>query len=189
MHYTPIGRVRTDRSKVGLVFSKTKPTREAFTIGIANPDLLLPAKTDNIAVASSMVLSGNARLLSLFPHMHLRGKDFKFTITKPHESPEVVLSVPGYDFGWQTYYVLAEPMNLPKGTRVDCLAHFDNSEGNPYNPDPNKMVRWGEQTFEEMMIGYLDMDVPVGEPPLQGPDFCPPPRRPRWPRSRPCAGS
>jgi hypothetical protein len=173
VHYTPIGRVRTDRSRLGLVFSKTKPTREAFTIGIANPDLLLPAKADNIAVASSMVLSGNARLLSLFPHMHLRGKDFKFTITKPQESPEVVLSVPGYDFGWQTYYVLSEPMNLPKGTRVDCLAHFDNSEGNPYNPDSSKMVRWGEQTFEEMMIGYLDMDVPVGEPVLQGPDFQP----------------
>ena len=64
-------------------------------------------------------------------------------------------------------------MNLPKGTRIDCLAHFDNSESNPYNPDPNKMVRWGEQTFEEMMIGYLDMDVPVGKPVLQGPDFVP----------------
>ena len=101
----------------GLVFAKTKPTREAFTVGIANPDLLLPATPDNVAVASSMVLPGDARLLSLFPHMHLRGKDFKFTITKPGESPQVVLSVPAYDFGWQTYYVLAEPMNLPKGTR------------------------------------------------------------------------
>jgi peroxiredoxin len=173
VHYTPIGRVRTDRSKLGLVFSKKKPTREAFTIGIANPDLLLPARTDNIAVASSLVLSSNARLLSLFPHMHLRGKDFKFTITKPNESPQVALSVPAYDFGWQTYYVLADPMELPKGTTVDCLAHFDNSDNNPYNPDPSKMVRWGEQTFEEMMIGYLDMDVPVGQPIPSGTDFTP----------------
>jgi peroxiredoxin len=173
VHYTPVGKVRTDRSKLGLVFSKTKPRREAFTIGIANPDLLLPARADNVAVPSSMVTTGNARLLSLFPHMHLRGKDFKFTITKPNQSPEVLLSVPAYDFGWQTYYVLSEPMELPKGTRIDCLAHFDNSENNPYNPDPNKMVRWGEQTFEEMMIGYLDMDVPVGEPVLHGPDFQP----------------
>ena len=126
-----------------------------------------PRRADDIAVGSSMIdLPADARLLSLFPHMHLRGKDFKFTITKPDESPEVVLSVPAYDFGWQTYYVLAEPMDLPKGTRIDCLAHFDNSENNPYNPDPNKLVRWGEQTFEEMMIGYLDMDVPVGEPVL-----------------------
>jgi peroxiredoxin len=173
VHYTPTGQVKTDRSKLGLVFSKTKPTREAFTVGIANPDLLLPAKTDDIAVASSMVTDGNARLLSLFPHMHLRGKDFKFTFTKPHASPQVLLSVPAYDFGWQTYYVLSDPMELPKGTRIDCLAHFDNSENNPYNPDPNKMVRWGEQTFEEMMIGYLDMDVPIGQPVLHGPDFQP----------------
>jgi peroxiredoxin/mono/diheme cytochrome c family protein len=173
VHYTPIGQVKTDRSKLGLVFSKTKPTREAFTVGIANPDLLLPAKTDDIAVASTMITDGNARLLSLFPHMHLRGKDFKFTITKPNESPQVLLSVPAYDFGWQTYYVLSDPMELPKGTRIDCLAHFDNSENNPYNPDSNKMVRWGEQTFEEMMIGYLDMDVPIGQPVLYGPDFVP----------------
>ena len=168
VHYTPNGRVRTDRSKVGFVFAKKKPTREAFTIGIANPDLLIPAGADNVAVASSLVLSSDARLLGLFPHMHLRGKDFKFTITKPGEPPQVMLSVPAYDFGWQTYYNLAEPMNLPKGTRVDCLAHFDNSESNPYNPDATKMVRWGEQTFEEMMIGYLDMDVPIGMPVLNG---------------------
>jgi peroxiredoxin len=173
VHYTPIGRVKTDRSKLGLVFAKTKPTREAFTIGIANPDLLIPARANKVAVASSLILSSNARLLSLFPHMHLRGKDFKFTITKPSESPAIALSVPAYDFGWQTYYVLAEPMELPKGTKVDCLAHFDNSESNPYNPDPTKMVRWGEQTFEEMMIGYLDMDVPVGQPVLNGTDFLP----------------
>ncbi len=173
VHYTPIGQVRTDRSKLGLVFAKTKPTREAFTLGIANPDLMLPARTDNIPIASSMVSSSNARLLSLFPHMHLRGKDFKFTITRPNEAPEVVLSVPAYDFGWQSYFILSKPMELPKGTRIDCLAHFDNSESNPYNPDPNKMVRWGEQTFEEMMIGYLDMDVPVGQPILHGPDFQP----------------
>jgi hypothetical protein len=173
VHYTPNGRVRTDRSKVGLIFSKTKPTREAFTIGIANPNLLIPPHDSNVTVASSKVLEGDARLLSFFPHMHLRGKDFKFTVTKPGEPSQVLLSVPAYDFGWQTYYTLAEPMNLPKGTRVDCLAHFDNSESNPYNPDPGKMVRWGEQTFEEMMIGYLDMDVPIGAPILNGTDFTP----------------
>jgi hypothetical protein len=173
VHYTPNGRVRTDRSKVGLIFAKTKPTREAFTIGVANPNLLIPPRDSNVVVASTKVLEGDARLLSLFPHMHLRGKDFKFTITKPGEAPQVLLSVPAYDFGWQTYYVLSEPMSLPKGTRVDCLAHFDNSESNPYNPDPSKMVRWGEQTFEEMMIGYLDMDVPIGTPILNGTDFTP----------------
>ncbi len=114
VHYTPTGKVRTDRSKVGLVFSKTKPSREAFTLGVANPDLLIPAQSDNVAVASSLELASEARLLSFMPHMHLRGKDFKYTITKPGEAPQVMLSVPAYDFGWQTYYVLAEPMDLPR---------------------------------------------------------------------------
>jgi peroxiredoxin/mono/diheme cytochrome c family protein len=171
VHYTPVGTVKTDRSKVGFVFAKTKPKREAFTAGVANADLLIPARTDDVAVTSSWVLPSGARLLSLFPHMHLRGKDFKFTITRPGEAPQVALSVPAYDFGWQTYYVLAEPIDLPKGTKIDCLAHFDNSEHNPYNPDSSKLVRWGEQTFEEMMIGYLDMDVAVGEPIPRAPDF------------------
>jgi peroxiredoxin len=173
VHYTPTGKVRTDRSKVGFVFAKNTPTREAFTIGVANPDLLLPPRSSDVQIAASFVLPAEARLVSLFPHMHLRGKDFKFTLTRPGESSQVLLSVPAYDFGWQTYYVLAEPMMLPKGTRVDCLAHFDNSEGNPYNPDPSKLVRWGEQTFEEMMIGYLDLDVPVGTPVFGGSDFTP----------------
>jgi peroxiredoxin len=173
VHYTPNGRVRTDRSKVGLIFAKTPPKRQAYTIGIANPDLMIPPGRDNVAVSSALVVSRDMRLVSFMPHMHLRGKDFQYTITKPGESPKVALSVPSYDFGWQTYYVLTEPIVLPKGTRIDCLAHFDNSEGNPYNPDPKKLVRWGEQTFEEMMIGYVDLDVPVGSPPIDGSELRP----------------
>jgi peroxiredoxin len=165
VHYTPNGRVRADRSRVGFIFSKTKPTRQAYTIGLANPDLMLPPERDNVAVSSAGLLGADARLLSFMPHMHLRGKDFKYTITRPGESPQVFLSVPAYDFGWQTYYVLSEPISLPKGTRIDCEAHFDNSSNNPYNPDPTKLVRWGEQTWEEMMIGYVDVDVPIGSPP------------------------
>ncbi len=173
VHYTPNGRVRSDRSKVGFVFAKTPPTRQAYTIGIANPDLMIPAERDNVAVSSAIVLPREMRLVSFMPHMHLRGKDFRYTVTKPGEAPQTVLSVPAYDFGWQTYYVLDQPMVLPKGTRIDCLAHFDNSSNNPYNPDPKKFVRWGEQTFEEMMIGYVDLDVPVGSPPIDGSDLRP----------------
>jgi peroxiredoxin len=173
VHYTPNGRVKTDRSRVGLIFSKTKPTREAFTLGIANSDLMLPPGESHVEIASSRVIESDVRVLSMLPHMHLRGKDFKFTFTKPGESPQTVLSVPSYDFAWQTYYVLKEPIFLPKGSRIDCLAHFDNSPGNPYNPDPTKLVLWGEQTFEEMMIGYLDMDVPIGSPILKNGDFRP----------------
>jgi peroxiredoxin len=173
VHYTPTGRVKTDRSKVGFIFSKTKPTREAFTLGIANADLILPANSANVEVASSKVMPFDVRVLSFMPHMHLRGKDFTYTFTKPGQSPETVLSVPAFDFAWQTYYVLKDPIELPKGSVIDCLAHFDNSDANPYNPDHTKMVRWGEQTFEEMMIGYLDMDVPVGSEIIRGNDFRP----------------
>ena len=173
VHYTPTGKVKTDRSKVGFVFSKTKPTREAFTLGIANADLLLPAGSGNVEVASSKELPIDVRVLSFMPHMHLRGKDFKYTFTKPGGSPQTVLSVPAFDFAWQTYYVLKNPIELPKGSVIDCLAHFDNSDSNPYNPDSTKLVKWGEQTFEEMMIGYLDMDVPIGSPIIRDNDFRP----------------
>ena len=173
VHYTPTGKIKTDRSKVGFIFSKTKPTREAFTLGIANADLILPAGSANVEVASSKEMPFDVRVLSFMPHMHLRGKDFKYTFTRPGGSPETVLSVPAFDFAWQTYYVLKDPIELPKGSVIDCLAHFDNSDSNPYNPDPTKMVRWGDQTFEEMMIGYLDLDVPVGSEIIRSNDFRP----------------
>ncbi len=162
MHYTPIGEVRRDRSKIGLIFAKKPPEREAFTIAVVNSEFRIPPNKDDVAVASSRTFQHEIRLLSFMPHMHLRGKDFKYTITRPGEKPEVALSVPAYDFGWQSYYTLAEPLVLPKGARIDCLAHFDNTSNNLNNPDPDQAVRWGEQTFEEMMIGYIDVDVPVG---------------------------
>ena len=145
MHYTPIGRVRTDRSKVGLIFAKAPVTRQAYTVGIVEDGFLIPPHQDNVPVAASMTLAQDTRLLGFMPHMHLRGKDFRYTITRPGKPEEVVLSVPAYDFGWQSYYTLASPMDLPKGTRIDCLAHFDNSDKNPYNPDPSKTVRWGRR--------------------------------------------
>jgi hypothetical protein len=131
-------------------------------MAVFNSSFMIPPGKDDVAVACSTTLKNDTRLLSFMPHMHLRGKDFKYTITRPGERPEITLSVPAYDFGWQSYYTLAAPMLLPKGTRIDCKAHFDNSPNNLNNPDPTKMVRWGEQTFEEMMIGYMDVDVPVG---------------------------
>ncbi|MFO0893215.1 MAG: peroxiredoxin, partial [Isosphaeraceae bacterium] len=162
IHYTPIGKVRTDRSSIGLIFAKEPVTREAFTVGIAESGFLIPPHQDNVPVSSSLTFDQDVRLLSFMPHMHLRGKDFKYTIVRPGKAPEVILSVPAYDFGWQSYYTLAEPISLPRGTRIDCLAHYDNSDRNPSNPDPSRTVRWGDQTFEEMMIGYIDLDLPRG---------------------------
>lgn len=161
IHYTPNGKIRKDQSRLGIVFAKEPVTREAYTVAIMNDQFIIPPHQDDVPVPSNLTLGREIRLLSFLPHMHLRGKSFKYTVTKPGEKPQIVLSVPAYDFGWQTYYVLSEPMTLPKDTRIDCLAHYDNSDNNPSNPDPSKLVRWGDQTFNEMMIGYVDIDMPV----------------------------
>jgi hypothetical protein len=91
--------------------------------------------------------------------MHFRGKDFMYKVVFPSGESKILLSVPHYDFNWQLEYNLAEPLVLPKGTRLECTAHYDNSANNPYNPDPNKLVKWGEQTWDEMMIGYFTVNI------------------------------
>ncbi|MHC5542376.1 alkyl hydroperoxide reductase, partial [Singulisphaera rosea] len=146
-----------DRSSIALIFAEAPPRREAHTLGILDPGFEIPPGADNHAVRSSYVFETDGELYSLMPHMHLRGKSFRYTATFPDGHSEVLLSVPGYDFAWQSVYRLTKPRHLPKGTRIDCLAHFDNSSKNPANPDPSKKVIWGEQTFEEMMIGYVDV--------------------------------
>jgi hypothetical protein len=158
VHYTPIGTVQSDQSSVGLIFARGPITRRAFTKGISQKDFTIPPGAANHEVRSSYLFANDSRLLSLMPHMHLRGKDFRYTATYPDGRTEVLLSVPAYDFGWQSVYRLVEPKPMPAGTRIDCLAHFDNSAANPANPDPSIAVRWGEQTFDEMMIGFIDFD-------------------------------
>lgn len=164
LHYTPNGKATTDRSKIGLIFAKEPPAREALTIGIANPGFVIPPGAPEHPVRSQQRFRQDVRLLSLLPHMHLRGRSFRFTLNPSDENaaPEVLLDVPAFDFGWQSYYTLSEPRVLPQGSLLVCDATFDNSSANPANPDPTSVVRWGEQTWEEMMIGYIDIDVPVG---------------------------
>lgn len=159
VHYTPVGRVKVDQSSVGLKLAKGPITREVFTIPIGNQKLSIPPGDPNHEVRASRTFKDGTILLSFMPHMHLRGKDFKYTAVYPDGREEILLSVPAYDFGWQSYYTLAEPLKLPPGTRIDCVAHYDNSADNPANPDPTKTVRWGDQTYEEMMIGYMDVIV------------------------------
>lgn len=156
MHYTPVATAETDRSSVALIFSKTPPKHEAHTRAIANNRLSIPPKADNHRVTSSTTLREDTILISLFPHMHLRGKSFEYRVVFPDGKEQVLLNVPAYDFNWQTNYLLREPLKLPAGARIQCTAHFDNSTGNKNNPDPEKTVRWGEQTWEEMMIGFVD---------------------------------
>ena len=103
------------------------------------------------------MLNRDVELLSLLPHMHLRGKDFRFDLRHPDGSKEILLNIPKYDFDWQFYYYLKDPMSLPAGSVIECVAHFDNSPNNPDNPDPSVEVRWGDQSWEEMMIGFFEV--------------------------------
>lgn len=155
MHYTPNGKAGKDRTYVGLRFANQPPQYRAYTGNAMNMGFKIPAGADNHEVKSVYTAKQDIRLLGFMPHMHLRGKDFKYTISYPDGRSETALSVPKYDFNWQLGYTLAEPLTLPKGTRIDCVAHFDNSANNKYNPDPTKEVKWGDQTWEEMMIGWF----------------------------------
>ena len=156
MHYTPNGEATTDRSYVGLIFSKTPVQRTALTGTAINARFVIPAGDANFEVRSSWTATDDVRIIDLMPHMHVRGKDFTYTAVFPDGHSEVVLQVSKYDFNWQLLYQFREPLFLPKGARLDCVAHFDNSARNKYNPDPAKEVRWGDQTWEEMMIGWFD---------------------------------
>lgn len=158
MHYTPTGKPEKDRSQVALIFYKGKepPKHAAHTRGIANPRLNIPPGAANQMYEVDWSIPNDMHLLSFMPHMHLRGKDFEYKAIYPDGHSEVLLNVPKFDFNWQTSYRLAKPVLLPKGTKIHCTAHFDNSANNPANPDPTKTVRWGDQTWEEMMIGWVD---------------------------------
>ena len=155
MHYTTNGEVTKDRTSIGLIFTKEPPTRTLITGNAMNARFVIPAGEGNHEVKSSTTFKEDVHLTSFMPHMHFRGKDFIYTAVYPDGKSEVLLSVPKYDFNWQLTYVPEKPIALPKGTRLDCVAHFDNSTKNKYNPDPTKEVRWGDQTWEEMMIGWF----------------------------------
>ena len=156
MHYTPVGTAEEDRSSVGLIFARKPPKYEARTRSIAQRRLAIPAGAANYKVTSTTTLSKDALLIGLLPHMHLRGKSFEYRAVFPDGKVQTLLRVPRYDFNWQTVYRLKAPLSLPAGTRIDCTAHFDNSAANKNNPDPSQTVRWGEQTWQEMMIGFID---------------------------------
>jgi len=137
-------------------FCKQKPEREARVEPVANQKFRIAPEDPNYKIQSQVTLSRPALLYSFSPHMHVRGKDFEYKAVFPDGRSEILLSVPQYDFNWQSAYKLKEPLPLPAGTRIECTAHYDNSKGNPANPDPSKPVFWGDQTWEEMMIGYVD---------------------------------
>lgn len=156
LHYTANGKEQQDLSSIGLVFADPKTiTRDVTTDLAINFGFEVPAGADNHPVESWQAFKEDSLLLSFMPHMHLRGKAFRYDLHLPDGTVETLLDIPKYDFNWQNSYVLAEPKFIPRGSKMHCVAHFDNSENNLANPDPHNPVRWGDQTWEEMMIGWF----------------------------------
>jgi thiol-disulfide isomerase/thioredoxin len=165
IHYTPNGSKQQDLSEVGFLFADpAKVTHEVRTTSSVNRrGLVIPPGAADHKVDATSNISTEAQLLTFMPHMHVRGKAFSYEALYPDGTKETLLDVPHYDFNWQTAYRLAAPKKLPAGTKIHAVAHYDNSEKNLSNPDPTKTVRWGDQTWNEMMIGYYDIAVPKGK--------------------------
>jgi hypothetical protein len=159
IHYTPSGKAVEDRTKVGLVFAATPPAKRVLTLQMDNEKFVIPAGDRDFRISVWGTLPNDALLLGFFPHMHLRGTSFEYTRIRENGLPETLLRVKPYDFYWQLYYRLAEPMALSKGTKLNWIATYDNSAANPRNPDPAADVRYGPQSWEEMMVGFFDVAV------------------------------
>jgi hypothetical protein len=166
MHYTTNGHPGEDQTRVGLVFSKQPPPKRVLTLQLTNDHFVLPPGAPDYRVEARGTLPNDALLLSFFPHMHLRGKRFEYNIVHeaqkssrdPKSDIETLLRV-NYHFHWQMSYRLAEPLPLKAGTELQAVAWYDNSRNNPHNPDPDAAVRWGDQTYDEMMVGFFDVAV------------------------------
>lgn len=160
LHYTTIGEPATDVPRVAFYFHATPPALEARIVGAFNHGFTIPPNVDDYPVEAAYVLDQAVTLNGFGPHMHFRGKRFRYEAHYPDGRREVLLSVPRYDFNWQTFYFLQVPKPVPAGTKIFVSGAFDNSPRNPANPDPSKEVRWGDQTWDEMFIGYTMYTVP-----------------------------
>jgi len=170
MHYTTNGRAASDQTAVGLLFSKQPPPQRVLTLQLTNDHFVIPPEDPDFRVEARGTLPNDAALLGFMPHMHLRGKRFEYNIireNKEHNSNgqppyqiEPLLRV-NYHFHWQISYRLVQPRFLKAGTELQAVAWYDNSSKNPHNPDPTAAVRWGEQTYDEMMVGFFDVSVPA----------------------------
>lgn len=156
MHYTAHGHETRDRTRVGFKFAPAMPDEEIFAGAFVNGMFRIPAGAKEFSVPSDIAVNQPVNVWALFPHTHVRGVRWKYTLEKPGSDPEVILDVPRYDFNWQTYYMYVKPLDLPAGSRIRATAWYDNSSSNPNNPDATKEVTWGDQTWEEMQYtGFL----------------------------------
>ena len=163
IHYSrTTGKPEVDATSIGLIFAKEPPRQVARRIDLSNHMFRIPAGDSNHQVTECHTFQKDMYITSLTPHMHLRGKSMQIAVKYPDGREETLLNVPDYNFHWQITYRAAKPIFIPKGTRLEITAHFDNSRNNPLNPDPAKVVRWGSQSENEMMDGwveYLDAEV------------------------------
>jgi thiol-disulfide isomerase/thioredoxin len=156
LHYTPNGTACMDRSSIGLIYCKEPPKHAVRTRTVMTERFIIPPLVDDHKVEVTTTFDRPVVVLAVGPHMHLRGKSFAFDMTASDGKKEQMLTVPNYDFNWQIFYEYTEPRRLPKGSQIHCVAHFDNSRGNPNNPNPWQPVMFGLQTWEEMMVGFVD---------------------------------
>jgi hypothetical protein len=166
MHYTPNGTAARDRSYIGVKFADPKNVRRhVHCLRIGDAQFAIPPFDPAYAVSGEKRLKHDMQIASYTPHMHVRGKAFRYEAEYPDGRREVLFDLPRYDFHWQLRYELREPKLIPAGTVLRCRGVFDNSEGNPLNPDPSQTVRWGDQTWEEMMLGYMLVLTPEEDGP------------------------
>ena len=160
MHYTTYGQATTDRSKIGLKFTKTPPKTVLNTMALINASLSIPPGAADYTIDNAMTFNRETMIYSLVPHTHMRGTGWHYEAIYPDGRKEVILSVPKYDFNWQHEYVFTQPLRLPAGTKLYAKAWYDNSPRNKANPDPTKQVTWGDQTWEEMMYTSITFWMP-----------------------------
>ena len=159
LHYTANGKPGVDQTSVGMVFSKSPVKERVFTLAATTNKFVIPPDDGNYEVRSSFEFGADTKVTMLMPHMHLRGKDFLFTAVYPTGERQVLLNVPRYDFAWQLIYKPEQELIMPKGSKLECVAHYDNSANNPHNPNPKAEVRYGDQSWEEMMFGFFDVAI------------------------------
>ncbi|MBL8223111.1 MAG: thiol-disulfide isomerase, partial [Bryobacterales bacterium] len=158
---TATGKAGKDKSSVGLVWAKAPVTQRVITAAVQTTRFAIPAGAAHHPVSAAMTLQEESEFVGLLPHMHLRGKSFQYRAVYPTGGSEVLLNVPNYRFDWQLWYEFDQPKKMPKGTRIEVTGVFDNSANNKFNPDASKEVRWGEQSWEEMMMGFFDVAIDV----------------------------
>jgi hypothetical protein len=163
IHYTPSGTAKQERMKMGLVFAKDKPQYEVRTVGVAHMGILIPPHTAAHVETKTQRVPFDLPIMSFMPHMHIRGAAFKYEAIDASGKSEVLLDIPRYDFNWQLNYAYKTPKLVPRGSTIKVTAVYNNSESNAANPDPGKRVKWGPQTIDEMMIGYVEYFVPLSE--------------------------